>query len=208
MRTPEGSGAAGLQPGWIRFAAFWCACLVTLVYPPCAQMCAGMSRFVLLAGLVALCLAWPVALSPRQNLGRLCAFLPLLMLGLALDLRLGLHPERAVQLVLCGLILCLCSAWLGAVDPIRSPRWQGWLVGMWFLGPLALATWIHVVDGLFFGVVEALFLSPVGGLWTALPLLAPPLFMGAIYRLLLLLLPFGLLYLAVRRHRNRVEEQV
>ena len=208
MKTPEAGDSPVLKLGSIQFAALWLVCLGTLVCPPFAQLCSGMSRFVLLCGLVALFLAWPGRSGWRHGLGQFCGFIPLLAIGLALDMKLGLDPGHGALLATHGGLLCLTSIWGGSLDADRSPAWQGWVVGTWFLLPLVLGTWAHVVDGIFFGAGEVLFLSPVGSFWLDLPLLVRPSASSALTRIGFLLLIFALLYLCVRRFRIRDRGQV
>ena len=201
MKNSDGQTRPAPVP--IGFFGLWLLCLTVLVCPPCAQMCAGMSRFVLLTGLVGLYLAWPAHSSLRQGFGRFLGFVPLLVLALALDLKLGLHPGRGAWLAFSGVSLCMASIWLGAIDPRRSPPWQAWFVGGWYLLPLALGIWAHVVEGLFFAPGEAMIISPVGALWLGLPLFAAPILTAALLRLVLLLVVLGFVYLGVRRYRIR-----
>jgi hypothetical protein len=150
--------------------ALWLACVGILICPPCAQLCAGLARFVLLAGVLGLYFAWPKAAGCRYTLAACVAFLPVLALALALDLQAGLAVSRAYSLAAHGAILCLACAGLEATGTSKHCSARSLLFGLWFLMPLALGLWSHVASENSFAPGRLLAWSPVGSFWQELPL--------------------------------------
>ncbi len=168
--TPR-QGAQHTLLGKTTYLALWTLGAGFLVCPTWAQKSAGLSRFVLIAGLVSLYLAWPGRRGLQQNLGALLGLLPLLGLALVLDVQGGLHGERAYWLAGHGALMCIASACLGRALHERWRAWQGMAFGLWFLLPLAIGLWGHVASESSIDVGGALAWSPVGSFWQELPLL-------------------------------------
>ncbi|MFT4648832.1 MAG: hypothetical protein ACI87O_003257 [Planctomycetota bacterium] len=170
--TPEAQGERRDRRAMsnIGFVALWLACVGILICPPCAQMCAGLARFVLLAGVLGLYFAWPKAAGGRYKLGAFVAFVPVLALALALDLQAGMAVSRAYSLAAHGAILCLACAGLGATGTSNAWGARSLLFGLWFLMPLALGLWSHVAAENSFAPGRLLAWSPVGSFWQELPL--------------------------------------
>jgi hypothetical protein len=153
--TPEAQGERRDRRAMsnIGFVALWLACVGILICPPCAQMCAGLARFVLLAGVLGLYFAWPKAAGGRYKLGAFVAFVPVL-----------------ASLAAHGAILCLACAGLGATGTSNAWGARSLLFGLWFLMPLALGLWSHVAAENSFAPGRLLAWSPVGSFWQELPL--------------------------------------
>ncbi|MCP5023684.1 MAG: hypothetical protein GY930_18185 [bacterium] len=166
-RAGEGRSALGKSA----YLALWLLSAGFLAFPSWAQKCSGLSRFVLITGLVSLYLAWPRQQRSRGSLGTLLGLVPLLCLAWILDRQAGLHGERAYWLAGHGVILCLASAFLSVS---RGGRWhalRGLLFGFWYLLPLAIGLWSHLAAGSSLHTSHVLSWSPIGSFWRELPLL-------------------------------------
>ncbi|MBL4771461.1 MAG: hypothetical protein JKY61_10055 [Planctomycetes bacterium] len=129
-----------------------------------------MSRFVLLAGLAGLFLAWPKSSGLGSTWRSLLGLLPLLGLALALDLQAGLEVGRGAWLAGHGALLCSACAILGACHSRGRGALQALIFGLWFLLPLALGLWSHVAGSVTLDTHRLLSWSPVGSFWQGLAL--------------------------------------
>ncbi len=168
--TTSRSGEGRSVLGKSAYLAIWLSGAGFLTFPSWAQKCSGLSRFVLIAGLVSLYLAWPRRQRLQGSMGALLGLVPLLCLAWILDRQAGLHGDRAHWLAGHGAILCLASA---SLSVSRGGRWhacRGLLFGFWYLLPLAIGLWSHLAAGSTLQTSHVLSWSPIGSFWQELPL--------------------------------------